>query len=161
MKKKTLGLIAGICSLGMMLSLSACGSNGGSSAKGSGDNIITAYNSEPQNALIPGDTNETGGGKVGQLLFANLIAFNAKGEAENEVADSIKPNADSTQYTITLKDGWKFTDGTPVTAESFTKAWSYVANAKNAQKCSSFFSSIKGYDKLTPTPSRVTSSSKA
>lgn len=148
MKKKTLGLIAGICSLGMMLSLSACGSNGGSSAKGSGDNIITAYNSEPQNALIPGDTNETGGGKVGQLLFANLIAFNAKGEAENEVADSIKPNADSTQYTITLKDGWKFTDGTPVTAESFTKAWSYVANAKNAQKCSSFFSSIKGYDKL-------------
>lgn len=118
------------------------------SAKGSGDNIITAYNSEPQNALIPGDTNETGGGKVGQLLFANLIAFNAKGEAENEVADSIKPNADSTQYTITLKDGWKFTDGTPVTAESFTKAWSYVANAKNAQKCSSFFSSIKGYDKL-------------
>ncbi len=27
MKKKTLGLIAGICSLGMMLSLSACGSN--------------------------------------------------------------------------------------------------------------------------------------
>ena len=39
MKKKTLGLIAGICSLGMMLSLSACGSNGGSSAKGSGDNI--------------------------------------------------------------------------------------------------------------------------
>ena len=43
MKKKTLGLIAGICSLGMMLSLSACGSNGGSSAKGSGDNIITAY----------------------------------------------------------------------------------------------------------------------
>ena len=138
MKKKTLGLIAGICSLGMMLSLSACGSNGGSSAKGSGDNIITAYYSEPQNALIPGDTNETGGGKVGQLLFANLIAFNAKGEAENEVADSIKPNADSTQYTITLKDGWKFTEGTPVTDESFNKTMSYVANAKNAQKCSSF-----------------------
>ena len=89
MKKKTLGLIAGICSLGMMLSLSACGSNGGSSAKGSGDNIITAYNSEPQNALIPGDTNETGGGKVGQLLFANLIAFNAKGEAENEATDVV------------------------------------------------------------------------
>ena len=37
MKKKTLGLIAGICSLGMMLSLSACGSNGGSSAKGSSE----------------------------------------------------------------------------------------------------------------------------
>ena len=35
-----------------------------------------------------------------------------------------------------------------MTAESFTKAWSYVANAKNAQKCSSFFSAIAGYDDL-------------
>lgn len=65
-----------------------------------------------------------------------------------EVADSIEPNKDATQYTVKLKDGWKFTDGTPVTAESFTKSWSYTANAKNAQKCSSFFSMIKGYDDL-------------
>ena len=144
MKKKALAAVAGICALGMMLG--GCGSSGASNS--SGDNIITAYNSEPQNSLIPGNTNETGGGKVGQLLFSNLVAFNSKGEAENEVADSITPNSDSTQYTIKLKDGWKFTDGTAVTAESFTKAWSYVANAKNAQKCSSFFSSIKGYDKL-------------
>ena len=35
-----------------------------------------------------------------------------------------------------------------MTAESFTKAWSYTANAKNAQLGSSFFSTIKGYDKL-------------
>ena len=64
------------------------------------------------------------------------------------MAESIKSNDDATQYTIKLKDGWKFTDGTPVTAESFTKAWSYTANAKNAQLGSSFFSTIKGYDKL-------------
>ncbi|MDK7859556.1 hypothetical protein QP671_29000, partial [Klebsiella pneumoniae] len=31
---------------------------------------------------------------------------------------------------------------------SFTKAWSFVANAKNAQKCSSFFQTIKGYEDL-------------
>ncbi len=36
----------------------------------------------------------------------------------------------------------------PVTAESFTKAWSYAANAKNAMICSSFFSTITGYDNL-------------
>lgn len=64
------------------------------------------------------------------------------------MAESITPNDDATQYTIKIKSGWKFTDGTPVTAESFTKAWSYVANAKNAQKCSSFFSAIAGYDDL-------------
>lgn len=88
------------------------------------------------------------GGKPLDLLFARLISFDAKGNASNEVAESIKSNDDATQYTIKLKDGWKFTDGTPVTAESFTKAWSYTANAKNAQLGSSFFSTIKGYDKL-------------
>ena len=35
-----------------------------------------------------------------------------------------------------------------MTAESFTKAWSYVANAKNAQKCSSFFSAIAGHSRV-------------
>lgn len=147
MKKKAMAIVAGVCTLGMLLS--GCGGSGDSgSSSASGNNVITAYNSEPQNGLIPGDTNETGGGKIGQLLFANLVRYNSKGDTEMEVAESITPSDDATQYTVKLKDGWKFTDGTPVTAESFTKSWSYTANAKNAQKCSSFFSSIKGYDEL-------------
>lgn len=146
MKKKAVAVVAGACALGMLLS--GCGGSGGDSNASGGANVITAFNSEPQNALIPGDTNETGGGKVGQLLFANLVRYDSKGDTKMEVADSIEPNKDATQYTVKLKDGWKFTDGTPVTAESFTKSWSYTANAKNAQKCSSFFSMIKGYDDL-------------
>ncbi|WP_428853313.1 ABC transporter substrate-binding protein [Bifidobacterium dentium] len=144
MKKKALAFAAAACALGMLLS--GCGAS--NDAASDGGNIITAYNSEPQNPLIPGNTNETGGGKLIDLLFSRLISFDAKGNASNEVAESIEANADATQYTIKLKKGWKFTDGTPVTAESFTKAWSYTANAKNAQKCASFFSTIKGYDKL-------------
>ena len=144
MKKKALAFAAAACALGMLLS--GCGAS--NDAASDGGNIITAYNSEPQNPLIPGNTNETGGGKPIDLLFSRLISFDAKGNASNEVAESIEANADATQYTIKLKKGWKFTDGTLVTAESFTKAWSYTANAKNAQKCASFFSTIKGYDKL-------------
>ena len=144
MKKKALAFAAAACALGMLLS--GCGAS--NDAASDGGNIITAYNSEPQNPLIPGNTNETGSGKPIDLLFSRLISFDAKGNASNEVAESIEANADATQYTIKLKKGWKFTDGTPVTAESFTKAWSYTANAKNAQKCASFFSTIKGYDKL-------------
>ena len=144
MKKKALAFAAAACALGMLLS--GCGAS--NDAASDGGNVITAYNSEPQNPLIPGNTNETGGGKPIDLLFSRLISFDAKDNASNEVAESIEANADATQYTIKLKKGWKFTDGTPVTAESFTKAWSYTANAKNAQKCASFFSTIKGYDKL-------------
>jgi oligopeptide transport system substrate-binding protein len=146
MKKKALAFAAAACAFGMLLS--GCGSSNGDSTADKGSNVITAYNSEPQNPLIPGDCNETGGGKPLDLLFSRLISFDAKGNASNEVAESIEANDNATQYTIKLKDGWKFTDGTPVTAESFTKSWSYTANAKNAQLGSSFFSTIKGYDKL-------------
>ncbi|KAA8823480.1 ABC transporter substrate-binding protein [Bifidobacterium reuteri] len=149
MKKKALAFAAMACSMAMLLS--ACGGSSNSNAASgdtAGANIIYAYNSEPQNPLIPSNTNETGGGKPGDLLFSRLVSFDKDGKASNEVAESITPNDDATQYTIKLKSGWKFTDGTPVTAESFTKAWSYAANAKNAQKASSFFSTIKGYDDL-------------
>ncbi len=144
MKKKALAFAAAACAMGMLLS--GCGAS--SDTASDGGNIITAYASEPQNPLIPGNTNETGGGKPIDLLFSRLISFDAQGNASNEVAESIEANSDATQYTIKIKSGWKFTDGTAVTAESFTKAWSYVANAKNAQLCSSFFSTIKGYDEL-------------
>ena len=149
MKKKALAFAAAACAFGMLLS--GCGSSNGSDTAAEGANIITAYNSEPQHPLIPGNTNETGGGKPVDLLFSRLISFDAQGNASNEVAESIEANDDATQYDIKLKDGWKFTDGTDVTAESFTKAWSYTANAKNAQLCSSFFSTIKGYDALQNT----------
>ena len=149
MKKKALAFVAAACAFGMLLS--GCGSSNSGDTAAEGANIITAYNSEPQHPLIPGNTNETGGGKPVDLLFSRLISFDAKGNASNEVAESITANDDATQYDIKLKDGWKFTDGTDVTAESFTKAWSYTANAKNAQLCSSFFSTIKGYDALQDT----------
>ena len=146
--RKMLAAAAAVCAVAV--ALSGCGSSSNTSSN-SGKDIITAYASEPQNPLVPGNTNETGGGKPGDLLFARLVSFDAKGNASNEVAESITPNADASQYTIKLKSGWKFTDGTAVTAESFTKSWSYTANAKNAQITSSFFSTIKGYDALQDT----------
>lgn len=139
---------AAACVLGMMLG--GCGSSTSGNAT-EGSNVITAFDSEPQNGLIPGNTNETGGGRPIDLLFAGLVSFDKDGKAQNEVAESITANDDATQYDIKLKDGWKFTDGTDVTAESFTKAWSYVANAKNGMVGSSFFSTIKGYDALQDT----------
>ena len=54
MKKKALAFAAAACAFGMLLS--GCGSSNGSDTAAEGANIITAYNSEPQNPLIPGST---------------------------------------------------------------------------------------------------------
>ena len=147
MKNKALAFAAAACSLAMLLG--GCGSSDSKTAQTNGGKvIITVSNSEPQNELVPGNINENAGARPAMLVNSTLVTFDEKGNAVNEDAESITPNNDATQYTVKLKEGKKFSDGTPITAESFTKAWSFVANAKNAQKCASFFQTIKGYDDL-------------
>lgn len=133
----------------LALSLSACG--GGSDSGDTGDTagdaskVITANNTEPQNGLLPANTNEVGGGKVMDLLYTGLVSYDAKGATVNEIAESIETE-DSITYTIKIKSGQTFSDGTPVTANNFVDAWNFGAAAKNAQLNSYFFESIKGYD---------------
>ncbi|WP_368043741.1 ABC transporter substrate-binding protein, partial [uncultured Bifidobacterium sp.] len=152
MKRNMLHRLVAMAAAGtMLMSVAACGSssdNNATTSNSSDTSLISVNNSEPQNGLIPSDTNEMGGGKVIRYLFEGLVSFDAKGKQHLEVAESITPNEDATKYTIKLKKGWKFTNGEAVTSHSFADTWSFAANVKNAQKTSSRFSTIKGYDEL-------------
>ena len=108
------------------------------------DGIVRANDTEPQNPLVPSNTNEVGGGRVVDLLFAGLVAYEADGSVKNEVAESIE-TSDNQSFTVKLKDGWTFSDGTPVTADSFIKAWNYGALASNTQLSNYFYELIEGY----------------
>ncbi len=105
------------------------------------DEVIIANNSEPQNPLIPTNTNEVSGGKVIDLIFSGLVYYDAAGDVHNEVAESIETD-DSQHYTVTLKEGWEFEDGTPVTASSFVDAWNL--GAKESHLSAYFFAPIEG-----------------
>ncbi|WP_053351868.1 peptide ABC transporter substrate-binding protein [Leucobacter musarum] len=128
------------------LALSGCSSSGGNSGGGEADSaaIITTNGSEPQNPLIATNTNEVGGGKILDLIFAGLVYYDAEGAAHNDIAESIESD-DATNYTIKIRDDATFTDGTPVKAENFVKAWNYGANAENTQLNSYFFEDIEGF----------------
>jgi len=128
------------------LTLAACSSDDGDD-NGGGDAtsaVITAYGTEPQNPLITTNTNEVGGGNIIDLIYAGLVSYSASGEQQLEVAESIE-SPDNKVWTIKLKD-WTFSDGTPVTANSFVDAWNYGAAAANAQLQSYFFYPIEGTD---------------
>lgn len=132
------------------LALSACSSGDSGTddstgaAAGPSTGIVLANGSEPQNPLVPTNTNETGGGKILELLFSGLVYYDANGAPHNEVAESIESD-DNITWTIKLKDGQKFSDGTPVHAENFVQAWDYGAKLSNSQLSSYFFESIKGF----------------
>jgi oligopeptide transport system substrate-binding protein len=133
------------------LALSACG--GDSDGEGGGSDsvaAVTIYNTKPQNALIPANTNEVGGGNILDNVFRGLVQYNPDTAApENSMAESIE-STDNTVWTIKLKSGQTFQDSTPVTAESFVKAWNWGAYAPNAALNNYFFAPIKGYADLNP-----------
>ncbi len=135
---------------GAML-LSACGGDSddsGSGSGGDGGGTFTAYIGEPKSPLVPGNTTESEGAKVISALWTGLVGFSEDGEVEyNAVAESIESD-DNQNWTIKLKDGWTFHDGTPVDAQSFVDAWNYTADPKNAQDGGSYLSRIAGYDEL-------------
>ena len=145
MRKAHIAPIAAICAA--VIALAGCGNNSASTGATGSKSQMTVYGCEPQHKLITTNTNETCGGNPMNMMDAGLTGYTDNGDTKLEIAKSITANSDNTKFDIKLKD-WKFSDGTPVTAKDFTRAWSYGANASNAQVSSNFFSMIKGYDEL-------------
>lgn len=123
----------------LLAALAGCGDGRGS------DDAVNVNGGEPQNPLIPTNTNETNGGRIVDRLFAGLMSYDSNGNPSLEVAQAID-TTDNVTYRIRLKPGWTFTDGSPVTARSFVDAWNYGALTTNAQLQQSFFGPIEGYD---------------
>lgn len=120
--------------------------------------LVVVNGGEPPNPLIPAGTNDSQGGRIIDRPFAGLMSYDAAGNASAEVAQSIE-TTDNVNYRIALKPGWKFTDGSPVTAHSFVDAWNYGALSTNAQLQQSFFSPIDGFDEVAgPAPKQTTMS---
>jgi oligopeptide transport system substrate-binding protein len=108
---------------------------------------------EPE-SLIPQVNAETCGSQVLKSLFTPLIQFDpATDELVFAVAESIESD-DNITWTVTLREGWTFHDGTPVTAQSFVDAWNWGAYAPNGAGNNYFFGpfgvNIVGYDALNP-----------
>ena len=148
-------------SLAGLMALSACGedvaakddSAAGSSATGGSNNSapakdggsITVRGCTPQNPLIPSNTNETCGGNVLDAVTARLIHYNSDtAKPEMDIAESIETK-DNQNFTVKIKPGYKFSDGTEVKAKNFVDGWNWAAYGPNAQQSGYFFEPIEGY----------------
>lgn len=138
----------------LALTLSACGGSGGSSST---DAVISINNTEPQNPLVPANTNEVGGGTILDHIFAGLEYYDVNGKPQLEVATSID-STDNQNWTIKIKPDTKFSDGSKVTAASFVDAWNQAVkqNMLNAY----FFESIDGYDEALEAAEAATKDNK-
>lgn len=143
-KRFTLGLIGAAAATTLILSGCSGAADSGKS-DGAASAVITANGSEPQKGLVPSNTNEVGGGRILDSIFAGLFYYDAKGAIHKDLATSIETD-DAINYTVKIRDDSKFSDGTPVKAENFVKAWNYGADAANSQLSSYFYEDIEGFD---------------
>src|SRR5699024_364313 len=125
------------------LALTACGGGGDNGGDADGEMIINAHNVEPQNPLVPTNTNEAGGGHIVDAIFAGLVSYDTDSATQREVAESIEPDDNGTR-TVELGDGWTVSDDTAVTADSFVDASNDGADPDNAQLSAYFCNAIEG-----------------
>ncbi|MFF3324676.1 ABC transporter substrate-binding protein [Streptomyces sp. NPDC002889] len=136
------------CAVAVALAGAGCGGDGGGA--GGADGIVSSSWGDPQNPLEPANTNEVQGGKVLDMIFRGLKRYDPKtGAATDMIAEKIE-TTDSVNFKIAIKDGWTFSNGEKVTAESFVNAWNYAAHLKNNQRNAYFFGYIEGYDQVHP-----------
>lgn len=149
--------------LGVMLTTAACSgsrtpatsSTGGGGGNSSGSFTVAALKGLVVH-LTPG---QSGNSFIDTALFTPLMQIDPKtGDVGLGVADKVS-SSDQMNWTITLKQGWTFHDGTPVTAQSFADSWNATAYGPNGWIGNTQFNIIKGYPELNPasgSPSKKT-----
>jgi peptide/nickel transport system substrate-binding protein len=124
--------------------LAACGSGSGSA--GSADAATLKWAS----SYFPTHWDPVVGGSGAQfrelaLVYASVTRVNEKGEAVPDLAESWKYNAKGDEVTFHLRQGLKFTDGTPVNADAVKQA---IERAKT-QKDSALFGDLTSIGSVT------------
>ena len=117
-----------------------------SQAASGGGGTLVAHLYQPFHTFAPWDTSGTGGDLVVESLVWDMLAiYDEKGEVSYRVADSITPNADATEWTVKLKSGVKWSDGTPFGATDVLFSWKINANPDQSPN-SALWDGIVGID---------------
>lgn len=133
-----------VAMLGATLLLSACGGGGAGDAGAGGERAISMAVTEPK-LLIPGRQDVAF--DLSMAVWAPLTYLELDGTLNYIQAESVESD-DQITWTITLRDGWTFHDGSDVTAQDYVDTWNTVAYGPNAFENSGQLSKIVGFDEL-------------
>ena len=111
---------------------------------GTSDTLSVNLASEPEN-LDPALNTTVDGGCLAILEFGGLYSDSANGIVPNFADGMPTVSADGMTYTVKVKDGLKWSDGSDLTAADFVYSWQRVVAAETASEYSYMFSAIAGY----------------
>ena len=100
--------------------------------------------SEPD-FLDPALNSSVDGACLAANSFSGLYTYNADGVCTPACAESYTVSEDGLTYTVTLKQGLKWSDGSDLTAADFEYAWKRAASEATAADYGYMFSGFAGY----------------
>ena len=101
--------------------------------------------SEPD-YLDPALNSSVDGACLAANSFSGLYTYNDKGVTVPACAEGYKVSEDGLTYTVTLKKGLKWSDGSALTAEDFEYSWKRAVAPETAADYEYMFSGFDGYD---------------
>ncbi|WP_294974527.1 peptide ABC transporter substrate-binding protein [uncultured Leuconostoc sp.] len=124
----------------------AAGLWGGSSSSNSKN--LSFQLPTPIQTLDISKNTDTYSGRIIGNSGSNLMRVDAKGKAELELAKSVKVSDDGLKYTVVLKNGLKWSDGSKLTAQDFVYSWQRIVDPKTASQYAYLASGVKNADKI-------------
>ena len=100
--------------------------------------------SEPD-YLDPALNSSVDGACLAANSFSGLYTYDATGKPVPACAESYTTSEDGLVYTVTLKQGLKWSDGSDLTAEDFVYSWKRAAADITAADYAYMFDNIKGF----------------
>ena len=118
---------------------------------GDKDTLRINIASEPDR-LDPALNSSVDGACLAVNSFAGLWTYNAEGKLQNDLAEKVDVSDDGLTYTFTLRDGLKWSDGSPLTAADFEYSWKRGVNWMTAADYAYMFDVIDGYPEMPEQP---------
>ena len=82
------------------------------------------------NELAPGDVYTTEAGYFSELLFRGLLMVDSELNVVPAMADNFRVSSDGLTYLFRIREGAKWSDGEPLTADDYAFAWSQMRELK-------------------------------
>ena len=107
--------------------------------------------------LDPALNSSVDGACLAAASFSGLYTYNAEGVTEPACATGYTVSDDGLTFTVTLREGLKWSDGSDLTAADFEYSWKRAASTKTAADYAYFFAGFEGFpDELAVTATDAT-----
>jgi len=148
---------------GVTLVLAGCGSGGGDGTGDSGQKPVSggkltyAISNEIASLDPAKISSSSGAGSApGYALFGALLTLDAKtGAVVPRIAESMKSDTTGKIWTLKLREGVKFSDGSPYDAEAVKFNFTRYADPKIGSQAASYATSITSMTAVSPTELRI------